>query len=329
MSTRLPKVCIIGIGPSGLAAAHAVAMWDGRPRLASKDLKPSGLFGCQYLHAPIPISSLSATVTVEVDYKLVGTEAGYRRKVYGEGYQGPVSVERYAGKHSAWDLRQTYSELWSTYVAEAGEAPFPFMVTPDRLSGYADRLREDFDMVVSTVPAHSLCVRPDQHSFNSQTIYASGDAPELGVEVPVHVDDNTIVCNGNPEPHWYRASRVFGHATIEWAGERKPPYEGVKAVDKPVWTDCDCFPWIHRLGRFGSWRKSVLVHDVFEQATILMKTWHGYSLITKRKDWCYRCGFIAVSERLLIEPKGATEYRCLNGHVWDDHNGSKSASQSG
>lgn len=320
MSTRFPKVAILGIGPSGLAAAHAVSLWDGSVFLADRDGRPSDLYGCQYLHKRLPGITPDEPETA-VRYELVGSEAGYRRKVYGDGYSGPVSVEEYAGDHPAWNLRSAYQRLWKRYVAGVDDraAPMPLVINPDRLAGIADSLRESFDMVLSTVPAWNLCARRSEHTFHSQTVYAAGDAPDRGIAVPLAVKDDTVVCNGDRDVSWYRASKVFGQATIEWSGQgRKPPYEGVASVEKPLWTDCDCFPWIHRLGRYGSWRKSVLVHDVFEQAVLLMKIWHGHSLETKRKDWCYRCGQIAASERPVIEPKGKVDYRCLNGHNWSN-----------
>lgn len=320
MSTKLPKVAIIGIGPAGLAAAHAVRMWDGKFALASKGPYQSALYGCQYLHRPLPLISPPEPET-QVQYVLNGTKAGYRRKVYGAGYNGPVSVETFTGRHDAWDLRRAYSRLWKRYIVEAGgeDGPMPIVISPERLAGMSDVLRETYDMVISTVPAPNLCTKPDQHSFNSQRIFAIGDAPELSVSIPIELPDDNVICNGDPDVSWYRASRIFGHGTVEWSGEKKPPYEGVKAVDKPLWTDCDCFPWLHRLGRYGSWRKSVLVHDVFEQAELLMKIWHGHSLLTKRKDWCHRCGFTAMSERPVIQPAGGIEYRCLNGHKWSNY----------
>lgn len=324
-TSRRPNVAIFGVGPAGLVAAHAIKLWGGKASFFANTAQKSKLFGCQYLHKPI--RGLPEVGQAPVEYRTIGTGADYRRKVYGDRYNGPVSPERYAGAHTAWDLRDSYAKLWDMHAEVRSIAPMA--VSPERISGTADAFREAFDFVISTVPAWNLCLRPEEHTFQSQRIYAAGDAPEKGIRVPVQVEDGSIICNGDPDVSWYRASRVFGHTTVEWSDQRKPPYEGVALVEKPLWSDCNCFPWIHRLGRYGSWRKSILVHDVFEQAETLAKVFHEFSMVNIRHDLCVKCGFFATTERPLIEPRGEIEYRCGSGHVWSGHGKSKSGAASG
>ena len=66
------------------------------------------------------------------------------------------------------------------------------------------------------------------------------------------IDDNSIVCDGTDEHAWYRIASVFGYRTIEWS--RLPPPGTIAAnVTKPLYTDCDCYPTVLRVGRYGTW----------------------------------------------------------------------------
>lgn len=320
MSMKSLNVAIFGIGPAAMAAAHAVQLRGGNVHFMANSLRKSDLYGCQFLHKPLPAdyppSGFENEYTV-VNYDLIGDVAGYRRKVYGEGYTGSVSPEVFLGDRKAYDLRASYARLWQRYLRDNNFTPL--VVTPGRVGEISDALFADFDLALSTVPANNLCLRPEEHTFNVQEIYAIGDAPDRGVMAPVSVRDNIVLCNGHENPTWYRASRIFGHSTVEWPSRRKPPFDGVKLVKKPIWTDCNCYPMIQRIGRYGAWRKSVLVHDVFEQVDLLISNMRGDSILTKRRDWCFRCGAIAISERPLREPAGITEYKCPSNHTWDDH----------
>lgn len=265
------KVGILGCGPAGLIAAHAAVQTGHEVQIFSKRRK-SEMFGAQYLHAPIP--GMTDLPPVEVDYRWMGSYEGYRRKVYGnldvERMTGvKVSPEDFGGKHLAWDIRRTYDNLWSEYS--------DYVTDVEQISGrWVNEMLESgrYDLVISTIPAPALCwPAPDGnvHFFNSQDIYALGDAPERGIFAKdvFTVVPNTILCNGEENPSWYRAARVFGYTTIEWpstAGRPAPPFAGVTKVGKPLNTNCDCFPSVLRLGRFGQWQKGVLVNHVWEQA---------------------------------------------------------------
>jgi hypothetical protein len=105
------------------------------------------------------------------------------------------------------------------------------------------------------------------HRFESETVWAVGDAPERGIFCPVTVPSWTVQCNGEENPRWYRASNVFGYKTCEWPGEKAPPVQDIAKVEKPISTTCDC--WLDgnylRLGRFGTWTKGVLSHEGYYQ----------------------------------------------------------------
>lgn len=251
------KVAVLGCGPAGLLVAHAATQMGAEVRVFSKKRK-SQMYGAQYLHGPIPgITDKEPDGPVKV--KLLGTPDGYRRRVYGDNWHGKVSPDDLLGDHDAWNLRIAYDKLWSLYVDNV----YNGQLYPEVI----DRIQEKHEITVSTVPGPILCTK--SHDFLSQEIWAAGDAPEEGVFIPYPCPANTIICNGKDEesPVWYRVSNIFGQKTVEWPGEiPEPPVETVARVTKPLQTNCNCRPEIVRLGRYGAWRKGVLVHEVYAQA---------------------------------------------------------------
>jgi hypothetical protein len=95
-----------------------------------------------------------------------------------------------------------------------------------------------------------------------------GDAPERGRYAPFRVAEQTVVCSGDLDQGWYRASNIFGYTTVEWPADRKPPIPDLGEVTKPTHHNCTCwvsFPKFVTLGRYGSWDKSKLSHTAFYQ----------------------------------------------------------------
>lgn len=249
------KIAVLGCGPAGLLAAYGAKEAQGRAEVAifSKARK-SEMFGAQYLHDPIP--GLSGD-PVTVDYQLRGDVESYRRKVYGPKWDGTVSPDDYAGEHKAWDIREAYDMLWdiySDYINDVDLDP----------AGIKRINNMGFHKVINTVPLADLCHQG--HTFGAVEITAAGDAPDRGVDVGslYSCPDNTVVCNGEDSPSWYRMSRIFGHTTIEWPNwvERVPVPSAAK-VQKPTFNNCDCWPYMVKAGRYGSWTKGVLSHDAY------------------------------------------------------------------
>lgn len=261
------KVLVLGSGPAGLIACHTAALRGAGVLVYSRGQK-SPLYGCQYLHRPIP--GMTTAEPVQVSYVLHGTTDGYRDRVYGLQTQPiAVSPETLTSEHLAWDIRQTYDALWETYGRFVQTIDFNLRA-PQGLIAELDP-----DVVVSTIPANVLC-RNSSHRFATEEIWAIGDAPDLGQSSPIRPDsENTVVCNGEPfgeGASWYRTSCIFGYATTEWPGRiKKPPFPGVARVQKPLSTNCDCEKYstapIFKAGRYGLWRKGVLADSAME-ATI-------------------------------------------------------------
>lgn len=245
----MSRVLVFGAGPAGLMATHAAALGDHDVIVMSHKGRKSKMMGAQYLHAPIPMANKSKEFLVS--YRMEGgTPQEYRRKVYGDAWDGTVSPEDLEENHKGWDIREAYDWLWETYHE----------YVTDFTADHWTKVREavewaNADLVISTIPAPLLC--HEEHSFGSTTIF-SGDRA-MG-----HMDDNTVICNAGEAPTWYRAARICGWDTVEWPGlGPKPPITPVWEVTKPTKTNCTCFPEIVRMGRYGSWTKGTLSHEAF------------------------------------------------------------------
>jgi len=255
-------VVILGCGPSGLAAATAVVNLDRTVLIVSNADRPSKLYGCQYLHAPIP--GYETVRHTRVGYYLQGTAEQYRLKVYGENWKGKVSPEDFVGEHDAWDIRATYGYMWS-YLHGLPSSKVNFVIVPSIVAGRLPRevYEARSETIISTIPAPALCHQKG-HTFNYHTIYAAGTS-KPGAEA-----QDTIVCDGTSEHTWYRNACVFGYRTTEWS---KQPTGGerVAAVAKPLATDCTCNPDIYRIGRYGKWLKSYLVHQAYPDVVKILE----------------------------------------------------------
>lgn len=247
------KIAVLGAGPAGLMAAEAAAHLGHQVRVFSRKTK-SHLNGAQYLHQPIP--TCPTPDSVEVAYVLRGTALEYRTKVYGPRWDGTVSAEDLDENHSAWDIRATYDFLWNNWRSEIED----FELVP---SSIPTLLASGAETIVSSIPAPALCTR--DHTFGSVQAWAAGEAPGLGISLPYDCPENTVVCNGEPDTSWYRLSNIFGYKTIEWpdALRSAPPVKTVAQISKPTFNNCDCWPDVVRVGRYGRWEKGVLSHDAY------------------------------------------------------------------
>lgn len=255
----MKRVLILGCGPAGLMAAAGVHMAteDVEIRIASNK-KKSGMYGAQYLHKPIP--TFTPATPVDVAYTLQGTEDEYRKKVYdGTPFVGDLSVQVLPETHKAWDIRQTYNNLWEFFEDDILDVH----IDPEGLAYVEKSLAPD--VVISTIPAPALCWQG--HTFRSQPVWAAGSAPDLGIDIPYPCDDNTVICNGLEMPTWYRLSNVYGHKTVEWSMasvKRRPPVGKPSAVPKPIDNNCDCWPNLITAGRYGKWKKGLLSHTAYQ-----------------------------------------------------------------
>lgn len=263
------KVAIFGCGPSGLFAAWAAVQAGADVTIISKKRR-SELYGAQYLHMPIPEIEAERRM---VEYRLLGTQDNYRQRVYGDSYLGPTSVDDFIGYQEAWDIRATYNRLYDIFEDRIHDIK--------RVSGGLDgpQLRmileskgfKGYDYIFNTIPLPAICLKPGIHRFESQRVWAIGDAPGRGQMCPVECEPEKILCNGldksdvdGDAPTWYRLSNVFGHTTAEWPAWHYPNFK-VEAADvrKPIKANCDCHPEVQMLGRYGKWEKGILSHQAY------------------------------------------------------------------
>lgn len=261
MRVRKPKrAAVLGCGPAGLFTAHAFKVKGWEVDIFSAKRR-SEMFGAQYLHRPIWGLDGDAESSA-LTYHLQGTTEGYRKKVYGDRSVEFVSPQKLVGEHRIWDIRRAYYDAWSRYSDHIIDMPG---ISAEWLrwdaADYGVTL-SNYRYIISTIPASKLCMRG--HYFATQTAWAIGDAPERGVFCPIDVDKDSVVCNGESSPGWYRASNIFGYKTAEWPEGSKPPVQNVAEIQKPIGTNCDCWvdlPHFFRAGRFGAWDKAELSHS--------------------------------------------------------------------
>lgn len=248
------KIGILGSGPSGLVAAHALRS-EHKLQIFSTGGK-SAVYGAQYLHAPIPGIPLPEPTVIR--YVWNSEPEPYLRKVYGENWDGSVSDECHTQAHLAWDLRTAYDRLWEQFGGYVNDVDLNAHVVRE--------MAEQCDLILNTIPRPALCVDKG-HKFNAVPIYAIGDSPNGSA--PDLAEEGQILYNGLEDSGWYRAAKVYGFRTVEWPGIRKkPPQDGVVKVNKPLSHNCDChtnLP-IRHLGRMGKWASGNLVHHVYPDA---------------------------------------------------------------
>jgi len=259
------RVAILGCGPAGMIAAHAARGLGHDVTIFSLNPRPSQMYGCQYLHSPIP-NATDLTKVAWVDYMLSGPIDGYRRKVYGDRAEVDLSPQTLSRHHPAWDIRTTYARLWERYAK---------WIEPVAVDAYnLPRVTAGFPVIVSTIPRPNLCHQVGVHKFRSTTIFARGEAPDQGIYLEdINCPRDMVICNGNENPSWYRASNVFGHKTAEWSYDSL--MVGGIAVKKPIDNDCDCSPdHVIHVGRYGAWKKGILASDAYSSTYAALRGVH-------------------------------------------------------
>lgn len=254
------KVAVLGCGPAGLLAAHAATELECEVDIYSQK-QMSQIGGAQYLHEAIPGITDEAPAT-KLSYVKIGDSRGYAEKVYGSPF-APTSWTAFPeGEYPAWSTQQAYRALWSLYSSRIREC----FVTPDQ----PPRLAAEYDFVLSTIPVLSTCKVRHEHKFTSQAVVLYPQAMAYGV-------DDLIIYNGRESDTWYRSSKIFGYGWTEWSVASCPEVvrHQASAVSgiKPIDTDCSCHFGLgnfHRLGRFGQWRKAVLISDAYKGARAVL-----------------------------------------------------------
>lgn len=259
------SVLILGCGPAGLLAAEAVWQATGSaPTIFSKKVK-SEMFGAMFLHAPIPeVTPLEPDFNIDIVKS--GTSKGYAKLVYGDP-EHPVSWDVIPDESMrGWNLRAAYDKLWDEWEHHIVHCDITHADIRGALQAY--------DIVYSSIPAYSLC--HEGHEFKSQPIWVVHGGGETGLIENVN-DNDLMYYNGYPPdgsvegmigPDWYRYSQINKYRCWEYSSE--PPAADhspfvLSTGMKPISTECDCWPEVRRIGRFGRWEKGQLTHHAFHQ----------------------------------------------------------------
>lgn len=262
-------VAILGSGPAGLLAAHAVAL-AGQPIVIVSLPTKSRIGGAQFLHEAIP-ELTSPDPDAVITYRVRGDAATYERKVYGDNKPGFVSINNvYDGQEQpAWNLVGIYDTLWDAF----GGSLTVQEVSPEWL----DKAQDDFSLIVSSVPLPALCrshaglTTDVTHRFDSVNVTLLDKCVE-------HVPDGVVLYEGTQDRSWYRSANLFGAPSTEWGeGVKNLPFPGTFPATKPLRTTCNCYPDIVRVGRYGTWTKGQLVNDAFKQTVVAL---HERGLLT-------------------------------------------------
>lgn len=253
------RICILGCGPAGLLAAYAAAQRGATVSIISRKIK-SSIPGAVFLHEPI-LGLTAPTPEDVVRFIKHGTKEGYAAKVYGK-WDADCSWDLFSeGERPAWSMFDLYNKLWNVFEAIIEDS----IINVEKMH---EIMRAKFDVIVSTIPAPFICYNND-HIFDSQGIYVLDKTADPSL-------DNGIVYNGSFTDHWYRTSKLFGSEATESA----TPFESnfikdLKAKQssgyKPLWTNCNCYPEVDRIGRFGRWEKGILVHHAYKQTVQLLE----------------------------------------------------------
>lgn len=252
------KVIILGCGPTGLLAAYACEQRGHEVVILSKKVR-SKIPGAVFLHEYIP-ELVPSTPDGYVEFIKRGSMRGYAKKVYG-------SEDAYCswslfpeGERPAWSMFALYSRLWEIFHTR--------IMDVNITTGILDYIAIPGVLIISTIPANVMC-KNSMHTFVSQNIFVLNKTAEPSLR-------NGIVYNGDQDAPWYRTSRIFGaeatEATVLFPSDMVSDLKAELSWGyKPINTDCDCHPYVARVGRFGRWEKGILVHHAYKQTVQLLE----------------------------------------------------------
>lgn len=258
MSDIKPAV-VLGCGPAGLLAAHALATL-GAPFLIFSIKKKSEIYGAQYIQSPIPGVADIQQPDGYIRTILLGNKENYAKRVYGDPAEATSWPEFPPDPEPAWDLRRVYDALWDEYHGA--------IIDQEISSEDVFDMEARFPVVVSTIPKWRICTDAGSHDFRSMNIYVRHVMEYTGLPDFFDREDNVVIYNGTDKGEWYRTAQIFGHQSTEYVYhpgiERALPngWSGYKVLGN----SCDCHPNITFTGRLGTWRRGILTHMAFSAA---------------------------------------------------------------
>ncbi len=259
----MKHVTILGAGPAGLSVALAADQAGYEIDIIAEGTK-SVIDGAQWLQRPLPGLTDDVEPTM-ITYAKVGSVDGYAQKAYGEP-EAQVSWDAFVtGDRPGWPLRTAYNQLWARYQPRITKTKLEI----SEIEKLVRDRGEEGEAVFCSIPLKAICRDPIAHSFEAQPVMFT---KEDFIRIP-----NMIVYNGREQDPWYRTSCLFGACSTEYAihNGKVPVYQklGTRLGVKPIRNDCHCwssYPNLIRIGRFGQWRRGVLIdHAYFNAKDIL------------------------------------------------------------
>ena len=256
-------VLVLGAGPSGMMAAHAVAQQGLTPRIVDRNpdrtRRSSGVY---YLHSDcglaLRVTLLRQRLVGNVGMSVAQLTNAYAEKVYGREVESRSVLEVLGQSEvGVYNASEALEHLWDMYggLVEVGE-----------IQGLEDAryAAGSGGKVISTIPARVLF---------PQRVYSSVQANVHVSEAPVA--DAFVYYNVSPAIPWYRCAAVFGVFTAEYpeayvsegrAGEWR-------RVTKVIGTDRPLpeYDWLISTGRYGAWNKGFLTDTVYSHVSEQLK----------------------------------------------------------
>jgi hypothetical protein len=177
--------------------------------------------------------------------------------VYGDAKR-ETGWDNYLQIYPSWNVIKAYDQLWEHYEPSIYDVD---LNVRDNTQQIVDQF--GLGRVISTVPAHVLCFRPQSHTFLGTPYYIK----KLPTP-PADAEHEIVVYNGMPQDPWYRWSILGGLCSIE---STRPfgdvPDAEVIVGTKAITNDCDCWEGgIHRCGRWAEWTHGITMYKAYLKA---------------------------------------------------------------
>lgn len=248
----MSDIAVLGCGPAGLLVALAVEQAGHTPHIYSIK-KKSVIPGSQHLHGPIPeLTPMYPEGTI--NFVRIGTARGYAQKLYGDPDQA-TGWEHYLQVFPSWNVLKAYDRLWDTFGDRVKDVKLDFDIVRNIALGHT--------VTISTVPAQALCYRHSEHTFEGKPYFLKQLPTPPGDE-----EHEIVVYNGLLADDWYRWSILGGICSIEYAKIPDTGHDkmGLKAISN----NCNCWPTIHRAGRWAKWKHGVTMYNAYQKAVEIM-----------------------------------------------------------